>query len=160
MDYAAVDRQGPEGPRRGVRVSAIVGGLLAAAVAGFALFALLGGSEKPQSPPLAASGSSGDETTGAAFAEQMGIVAHPYDSSMKLEQGADVLKLNGSPLQGCETPANGDQFGFTIVLGNLYCFSAPTESEAWVISQRLNGNVPSDQEIADHEAEMSDAPSN
>jgi hypothetical protein len=90
----------------------------------------------------------------------MGLVAHPYDRSMKLEQGDGVLLLDGVPLAGCVTPTDGDESAFSILPeGVLYCYAAPTEVEVWVIGQRLAGHVPADEEIAAKEAEISAAES-
>jgi hypothetical protein len=80
---------------------------------------------------------------------------------MKLEQGDGALLLDGSPLDGCVTPTNGDQSAFSILPeGVLYCYAAPTEVEVWAIGQRLAGHVPTAEEIAAKEAEISAAASN
>jgi len=74
---------------------------------------------------------------------------------MKLEQGERSLLIDGRPLEGCEEPADGDPFAFQLMPdGGLYCFSAATDVEVWVISQRLSGKVPTQEEIAAQESQM------
>ncbi len=144
------------------RLTALIVGIAAAALTGAALYGLAGaGASSPVDDRGNSGVASGDsepdeELTGDAYAEHLGLQRHPYDpETMDLEQGQEGLMLDGRPLAGCETPTNGDAFAFHIMLdGGIYCFSAPTELEVWVISERLAGHVPTDEEIAQQEAEF------
>ncbi|MEO8476562.1 MAG: hypothetical protein ABI572_05860 [Actinomycetota bacterium] len=84
-----------------------------------------------------------------SFAEEIGLIAHQWSDSSKLQQTPEGLTMDGQLLDGCETPAKGDSFAFKILPnGHLYCYSGPTKLDVWVIGQRLSGHVPTEEEIA------------
>lgn len=141
------------------RTGALIVGLLTAALAGASLFALNNLTDTTSASPVGARDGSTNETTGSDYAAEIGLVRHEFDpATMKLESQDGVLVLNGTPLEGCAKPTNGDVWAMKVISdGGLYCFSASSEIDLWVVSQRLSGHVPTEEEVADRQTELESA---
>jgi hypothetical protein len=112
--------------------------------------ALVTACAKPGAPGSSASNSpSSSELVGDAYAADLGLVPHDWNSSSNLHQTTEGLMMDGRSLVGCETPPPGTSFAFKILpSGHLYCYQGSSDLEVWVIGERLSGHVPTPEEIA------------
>lgn len=99
--------------------------------------------------------SGGSTAVGDEYAAEMGLIRHDWNKSQKLQQTAAGLTMDGKLLTGCEAPSKGNSFAFKILPnGHLYCFEAETDLEVWIMSERLGGHVPTQEEIDDASADF------
>jgi hypothetical protein len=127
-----------------------VGILAIAAVTVLALTSTVSGASDVPAPS--------SDATGDDYAEELGLIRHQWEPGKKLEQGDGGLLMDGVALEGCEKPSDGRPSAFEIMLdGGLYCFSAPTDIEVWIISERLSGHIPTEAEIQEKEQDYKEA---
>jgi hypothetical protein len=94
------------------------------------------------------------EATGDEYAAELGLVAHPYDESMKLATSEEGVTLDGTLLEGCGNRPDVQVSMAILESGTIYCYTWTDELEAWIISQRLQGHIPSQEEISAREEEL------
>jgi hypothetical protein len=96
----------------------------------------------------------GDDAVGDEYAAQLGLIPHAYEEGMKLATSDDGVTLDGVLLEGCE---NRPGYGVSVAIlrsGTLYCYPWTDELEGWIIGQRLQGHVPTAEEITAREREL------
>src|SRR5918993_4979625 len=103
-----------------------------------------------------ADGDTGSEAqaTGDEYAAELGLVPHDYNEDMKLATTEEGITLDGNLLEGCENRRGVHVSMAILKSGTIYCYSWTNELDAWVTSQRLQGHVPTEGEIADREEEL------
>lgn len=102
--------------------------------------------------PTRASGNVDPKTmTGPALADSLGLVpaARPLDGEA-ITSSDDGVFIGKTRWENCPPK---DALGMVVVVqqtddGQMYCIAAASRLEAWGIGQRLNGHLPSEDEVA------------
>ena len=99
--------------------------------------------------------------TGEELAAELGLVRHDKAPDATMQSTDEGLMLNGVVLTDCAPNTTDD-----VVLiqqldvdgSSFYCVHADSEIEGWIIGQKLNGHIPTDEEIKEMEAGLEDLP--
>ena len=91
--------------------------------------------------------------TGEELARDIGLTPHPWPSSGPIHAVAGKVTADGVVLADCSTAdeagAAKDEVVLVAEVGDIfYCVRADTELDAWIIARKLQGDVPTDDEIA------------
>lgn len=95
-------------------------------------------------------------TTEEDVARQHGLESHPLAPGAVGEVTADGFVMDGTRISDCSPQDPGKALVLQEMGDHFYCIVADTEVDAWVIGQKLLGNSPTNEEIAEMAENLKD----